>query len=74
MLGTISLLLISAIPDSEGLHECELNNATHQSHDNDLQDKKGYVYKGAEVINFNIPFRFVFHFVLVFVLGFDACL
>ncbi|XP_015763707.1 PREDICTED: neurogenic locus notch homolog protein 1-like [Acropora digitifera] len=36
------------LPDSEGLHECELNNATHQSHDNDLQNKKGYVYKGAE--------------------------
>ncbi|XP_067045973.1 delta-like protein A [Acropora muricata] len=36
------------IPDSEGLHECELNNATHQSHDNDLQSKKGYLHKGAE--------------------------
>ena len=62
------------LPVSEGLHECELNNATHQSHDNDLQNKKGYVYKGAEVRNFNIPFHFVFNFFLVFVFGFDICL
>ena len=46
------------IPESEGLHECELNNATHQSQDNELKNKDGYVYKGAEVGNFNIPFRF----------------
>ena len=61
---------------SEGLHECELNNATHQSHDNDLQSKKGYLHKGAEVRNFNIPFHFVFNFFFfgVFVFGFDACL
>ncbi|XP_015763710.1 PREDICTED: delta-like protein 4 isoform X2 [Acropora digitifera] len=38
----------SVIPDSEGLHECELNNATHRSHEIDLQNKDGYVYKGAE--------------------------
>ena len=37
------------IPDDEGLHECELNNATHQSYDGQLEDKDGYVYKGAEV-------------------------
>ncbi|XP_015763726.1 PREDICTED: uncharacterized protein LOC107342750 [Acropora digitifera] len=36
------------IPDSEGLHKCELNNATHRSHEIDLQNKDGYVYKGAE--------------------------
>ena len=47
--------------DREGLHDCELNNATHQSHDTDLQNKKGYVYKGAEVRNFNIPFHLVFY-------------
>ena len=44
----------SVIPDSEGLHECELNNATHRSHEIDLQNKDGYVYKGAEVRNFDI--------------------
>ncbi|XP_044169275.1 uncharacterized protein LOC114965441 [Acropora millepora] len=38
----------SVIPDSAGLHECELNNATHRSHEIDLQNKDGYVYKGAE--------------------------
>ena len=37
------------IPDNEGFHECELNNATHQRHDGQLEDKDGYVYKGAEV-------------------------
>ncbi|XP_015776020.1 PREDICTED: neurogenic locus notch homolog protein 1-like [Acropora digitifera] len=35
-------------PDSEGRHECELSNATHRSHDNELMNKYGYVYKGAE--------------------------
>ncbi|XP_074607271.1 uncharacterized protein LOC141860156 isoform X2 [Acropora palmata] len=38
----------NVIPDSEGRHECELNNATHRSHDNELMNKEGYVYKGAE--------------------------
>ncbi|XP_067047592.1 uncharacterized protein [Acropora muricata] len=37
------------IPDSEGLHECELNNATHRSHGNELLNINGYIYKGAEV-------------------------
>ncbi|XP_067047591.1 uncharacterized protein [Acropora muricata] len=36
------------IPDSEGLHECELNNATHRSHGNELLNINGYIYKGAE--------------------------
>ncbi|KAK2546702.1 Neurocan core protein [Acropora cervicornis] len=36
------------IPKSKGLHECELNNATHRSNDNELMNKDGYVYKGAE--------------------------
>ncbi|XP_074607312.1 uncharacterized protein LOC141860178 isoform X2 [Acropora palmata] len=36
------------LPDSEGFHECELNNATHRRHEIDLQNKDGYVYKGAE--------------------------
>ena len=40
--------------DSEGRHECELNNATHRSHDNELMNKDGYVYKGAEVRHLNL--------------------
>ena len=44
----------NAIPNSEGLHECELNDATHRSHGNELMSRDGYVYKGAEVINLNI--------------------
>ena len=42
------------IPDSEGRHECELNNATHRSHDNELMNKDGYVYKGAEVLHLSL--------------------
>ncbi|XP_067047647.1 CD209 antigen-like protein C isoform X2 [Acropora muricata] len=38
----------NVIPDSEGLHECELNNATHRSHDKELMNRDGYIYKGAE--------------------------
>ncbi|XP_029190887.2 uncharacterized protein LOC114957578 [Acropora millepora] len=38
----------NVIPNSEGLHECELNNATHRSHDSELMNIEGYVYKGAE--------------------------
>ncbi|XP_015764361.1 PREDICTED: uncharacterized protein LOC107343317 [Acropora digitifera] len=44
----------NVIPDSEGLHECELNNATHRSHDSELMSGDGYVYKGAEVGNINL--------------------
>ena len=44
----------NVIPDSEGLHECELNNATHRSHGNELLNRDGYIYKGAEVRNINI--------------------
>ena len=44
----------NVIADSEGLHDCEFNNATHRSHEIDLQNKHGYVYKGAEVRNFDI--------------------
>ena len=47
----------NVIPDSEGLHECELNNATHRSHEIDFQNRDSYVYKGAEVRNFDIRLR-----------------
>ena len=48
------------IPDDDGLHECELNNATHQSHDSQLEDKDGYVYKGAEVGTLYLPSTLLF--------------
>ncbi|XP_044169274.1 protein crumbs homolog 1-like [Acropora millepora] len=38
----------NVIPNSEGLHECELSNATHRGHDNELMNRDGYIYKGAE--------------------------
>ena len=48
----------NVIPDSEGRHECELNNATHRSDDNELMNKEGYVYKGAEVRHLNLLLSF----------------
>ena len=44
----------NVIPDREGLHECELNNCTHRSHDNELINRDGYLYKGAKVRNLNL--------------------
>ncbi|XP_015780929.1 PREDICTED: sushi, von Willebrand factor type A, EGF and pentraxin domain-containing protein 1-like isoform X2 [Acropora digitifera] len=38
----------NVIRDSGGFHKCELNNATHRGHDNELENKDGYIYKGAE--------------------------
>ena len=46
------------ISDSKGLHECKLNNATHRSHHNELMNKDGYLYKGAEVRNLNLSLSF----------------
>ena len=51
-------LNFNVIPDSEGLHECELNNATHRSHDSELMNRDDYVYKGAEVRNLNLLLSF----------------
>ena len=48
----------NVIPNSEGLHECELNNATHRNHDSELMNIEGYVYKGAEVRNLNLFLSF----------------
>ena len=48
----------NVISDSEGLHECELSNATHRGHDNELMNRDGYIYKGAEVRNLNLLLTF----------------
>ena len=48
----------NVIQDSEGLHECELSNATHRGHDNELMNRDGYIYKGAEVRNLNLLLNF----------------
>ena len=48
----------NVIPESEGLHECELSNATHRGHDYELMNRDGYTYKGAEVRNLNILLTF----------------
>ena len=52
------------IPDSGGRHECELNNATHRSHGNELLNRDGYIYKGAEVRNRNILLFFTKNIIL----------
>ena len=44
----------NVIRDSGGFHKCELNNATHRGHDNELENKDGYIYKGAEVRTSNL--------------------
>ena len=48
----------NVIPNSKGLHKCELNNATHRSHDGKLVNREHYVYKGAEVRNINLLLSF----------------
>ena len=51
----------NVIPHSNGSHECELNNATHRSHDRDLENIDGYIYKGTEVRTLNLlPFKSIF--------------
>ena len=32
-----------------GKHKCELNNSTHEGHENELEKNSNYVYRGAEV-------------------------
>ena len=34
--------------EAEG-HKCELNNATHEAHESDLQEDSNYVYRGTKV-------------------------
>ena len=48
----------NVISNSEGLHECELSNATHRGDDNEFMNRDGYIYKGAEVRNLNLLLTF----------------
>ena len=32
-----------------GKHKCELNNATHKEHEEDLKENRNYEYNGAKV-------------------------
>ena len=32
-----------------GKHKCELNNATHKEHNEDLEENSDYLYRGAKV-------------------------
>ena len=32
-----------------GKHKCELNNATHEGHEKDLEETPNYIYRGAKV-------------------------
>ena len=48
--------------DGIGVQKCELNNATHEGQENDLEDNNDYVYNGAEVrIRFSFKFGMVLH-------------
>ena len=32
-----------------GKHKCELNNATHEGHEKDLEENTNYIYRGTKV-------------------------
>ena len=32
-----------------GVHKCELNNSTHEGHEEELKDNPNYLYRGAKV-------------------------
>ena len=52
--------------DGNGNYKCELNNATHEGHEERLIDQEMYSYHAAEVnITFNLRFRLVY-FVFLF--------
>ena len=52
--------------DGNGNYKCELNNATHEGHEERLIDQEMYSYRAAEVnITFNLRFRLVY-FVFLF--------
>ena len=36
-------------PSPNGEHRCELNNATHEGHENELEEDPNYLYLGAKV-------------------------
>ena len=36
-------------PSDDGTHSCVLNNATHRGHDDEFEDKPGFLYRGTEV-------------------------
>ena len=46
--------------DGNGNYECELNNATHEGHEDELKKEENYFYHAAEVVatSFkNLPFH-----------------
>ena len=36
-----------------GKHKCELNNVTHERHEEDLVNNSSYIHRGAKVNMFN---------------------
>ena len=47
--------------DGKGNYKCELNNATHEGHEEKLIDQKMYSYHAAEVnVTFNLRVRLVY--------------
>ena len=37
--------------DGDGTHKCELNNVTHEGHEDELKEEENYSYHGAEASN-----------------------
>ena len=35
-------------PDGDGKHKCELNNVTHEGHEDELKEQENYFYHAAE--------------------------
>ena len=54
---------------AEGKYSCDLNNSTHQEHDDDFVEKMGYFYHGAEVRSSSSTFPKIFTSKFEHVLG-----
>ena len=51
---------MQVISGSPTAAECELNNATHFEHPDDLQPWENYIYRGSKVsVGYNCKVRFV---------------
>ena len=47
------------------VHKCELNNSTHEGHENDLEEDPNYKYHGAEVRILSLSFIICHNFLPV---------
>ena len=52
--------------DGNGKYRCELNNVTHEGHEDELKEDENYLYHGAEASNASMVMISVFVFVFRF--------